>query len=362
MTEEQLQALEPALADYLDRFPFCRGFTQTFGHLGAYVHGLPSDLPARPSNPSPSAPARRRVPSRNSRATTSGPSSGSATASGATSPTCRPNCPRPTTWARSASSTRPAPPRRGTRRRAWPARTWLPRQGRSRPRHRPPRRLPGAFKTPLDAASYLPKEWDADRKRCRAAGIPDAVVYRPKWRIAPEQLDRARNGGVAPDGLTFDEGYGACPGFVAGPDERRRRFVGEVPRSFPARRSTGRDDGRPRRSKAGRPRTWCAVAWRSGRSRGGCRGWAGRRLRTGWGGSRRRGCGRTAGRPVGGLLRADPGRQRRDGGGEVLPVQRRGGRPRGGAGWGRLPAPERGALLPDGEVGAGLHALRGAAL
>ena len=100
----------------------------------------------------------------------------------------------------------------------------------------------GAFKTPLDAASYLPKEWDADRKRCRAAGIPDAVVYRPKWRIAPEQLDRARNGGVAPDGLTFDEGYGACPGFVAGPDERRRRFVGEVPRSFscPAVHRAGR--------------------------------------------------------------------------------------------------------------------------
>src|SRR5258708_2028561 len=51
MTEEQLQALEPALADYLDAFLFCCGYTQTFGHLGTYVRGLMSDLPRKTVEP-----------------------------------------------------------------------------------------------------------------------------------------------------------------------------------------------------------------------------------------------------------------------------------------------------------------------
>src|SRR2546421_6462800 len=33
----------------------------------------------------------------------------------------------------------------------------------------------GRFKTLVDAELFLPKAWDADRARCRAAGIPDAV-------------------------------------------------------------------------------------------------------------------------------------------------------------------------------------------
>ncbi len=53
-----------------------------------------------------------------------------------------------------------------------------------------------------------------DRDRCRAAGIPDGVVYRPKWKIALELLDRARTNGVVFDWLTFDEGYGGKPEFL----------------------------------------------------------------------------------------------------------------------------------------------------
>ena len=49
----------------------------------------------------------------------------------------------------------------------------------------------GRFQALLDADLYLPESWDQDRKRCRAAGIPDDVRYRPKWRIALDQLARA---------------------------------------------------------------------------------------------------------------------------------------------------------------------------
>ena len=48
----------------------------------------------------------------------------------------------------------------------------------------------GRFQALLDADLYLPESWDEDRERCRAAGIPDDVRYRPKWRIALDQLVR----------------------------------------------------------------------------------------------------------------------------------------------------------------------------
>src|SRR5262249_36386161 len=90
----------------------------------------------------------------------------------------------------------------------------------------------GRYKTLLDADLFLPQAWDADRLRCRQAGIPDSVAYRPKWQIALRQLVRAAALGVELDWLTFDEGYGGKPGFLQGLDERGLAYVGEVPRSF----------------------------------------------------------------------------------------------------------------------------------
>src|SRR5436305_2720159 len=51
MTEQQLQALGPALASFLDQFLFCCDYTQTFDHLGTYVRGLLSDLPRKSVEP-----------------------------------------------------------------------------------------------------------------------------------------------------------------------------------------------------------------------------------------------------------------------------------------------------------------------
>jgi hypothetical protein len=44
----------------------------------------------------------------------------------------------------------------------------------------------------------------ADLPRCRAAGIPDAVRYRSKWRVALDQLIRLGRNGVRFDWLVFD--------------------------------------------------------------------------------------------------------------------------------------------------------------
>src|SRR5205823_878365 len=54
----------------------------------------------------------------------------------------------------------------------------------------------GRFQALLDAALYLPKSWDEDRDRCTEAGIPDAMHYQAKWRIALDQLLRRDANGI----------------------------------------------------------------------------------------------------------------------------------------------------------------------
>ena len=73
----------------------------------------------------------------------------------------------------------------------------------------------GDFHTQLDGELFLPKEtWHQDRERCRAAGIPDEVVYRSKGEIGLEQIQRALANGVRFAWLMVDEGYGGKPPFL----------------------------------------------------------------------------------------------------------------------------------------------------
>ena len=123
----------------------------------------------------------------------------------------------------------------------------------------------GDFHCLLDGDLFLPEDWSADRDRCRAAGIPDDVVYRPKWKIALELFDRARGNGVVFDWLSFDEGYGGKPEFLREVDRRKQRFVAEVPTTFtgwiheprvterPFRHARGRGRKTPRTTAGSRP-------------------------------------------------------------------------------------------------------------
>lgn len=92
----------------------------------------------------------------------------------------------------------------------------------------------GDFHTRLDGELFLPESWSGDRPRCREAGIPDAVVYRPKTDIALELYDRAVTHGVRFAWLTFDEGYATKPAFLRALDARGQKFVGEVHREVAA--------------------------------------------------------------------------------------------------------------------------------
>jgi SRSO17 transposase len=132
----------------------------------------------------------------------------------------------------------------------------------------------GSFQALLDADLYLPKSWDADRQRCRDAGIPDDVRYRPKWRIALDQLVRLSGNGIRFDWLVFDEGYGAAVPFLRILNLVRQQFVAEVPVNFWVRlRAVGKarradECLRPADAKAGRRyrlthRTRADSVWRA---------------------------------------------------------------------------------------------------
>ncbi|MBI3412167.1 MAG: IS701 family transposase [Planctomycetes bacterium] len=88
------------------------------------------------------------------------------------------------------------------------------------------------FRTMLDTELFLPESWSNDRERCRNAGIPDNVVYRPKHHIALELLDRGEANGVHLEWITADIWYSEKPDFLTGLEQRHRRYVVEIPRNL----------------------------------------------------------------------------------------------------------------------------------
>jgi SRSO17 transposase len=88
------------------------------------------------------------------------------------------------------------------------------------------------FRTMLDTELFLPESWSDDRDRCRQAGIPDNLVYRAKHRIALELLDHAAANGVHLEWITADIWYSEKPTFLAGLEQRQRRYVVEIPRNL----------------------------------------------------------------------------------------------------------------------------------
>jgi SRSO17 transposase len=232
MTPEQIEELGPAFADYLQQFLFCCDYTQTFDLLGVYCRGLLSDLDRKTCEP---IALRAGVAVRTlqeflrdygwsfARARTilqqhvaaqlaalPGDDLGTVGAADETGTLkkgrCTPGVQRQHCGEVGKIDNCIVTVHVGVSR--------------------------GRYQTLIDADLFLPQSWDSDRQRCRQACIPDDVVYRPKWPIALEQIDRARDNGLAFDWFTFDEGYGDKPGFLQGLQNRQLRYVGEVPRSF----------------------------------------------------------------------------------------------------------------------------------
>ncbi len=73
---------------------------------------------------------------------------------------------------------------------------------------------------PIALRLYLPKSWTNDPSRCAHAKVPESIGYRPKWKIALDEIDSLRAVGVRFGCVLADAGYGVCAEFRRGLSDR----------------------------------------------------------------------------------------------------------------------------------------------
>jgi SRSO17 transposase len=131
---------------------------------------------------------------------------------------------------------------------------------------------------------FLPEDWAADAGRRAAAGVPETVAYRPKWKIALDEIDRVLAAGARFGAVLADPEYGRAAELRAGLAERHLTYAAGIPPvqqvypagvtlAFPERKATGRPRKHPVPSVASvaaaelieaRPEAFRAVSWRTG--------------------------------------------------------------------------------------------------
>jgi SRSO17 transposase len=191
MTEQQLEALGPALDRFLQPYLFCCGYTQSFAHLHTYCKGLLSELQRKTCEPI-------------------------ALASGCAVRTLQEFL-RDHLWSfphvrqqlqRHVADVLPTLPADDLGTVGLIDETSALKSGTKTPGVQ--RQYlgcvgeiangivtvhlgvcKGRYKTLFDAELFLSQEWAADKDRRQQAGIPADMVYRPKWQIALEEIDRA---------------------------------------------------------------------------------------------------------------------------------------------------------------------------
>jgi SRSO17 transposase len=85
----------------------------------------------------------------------------------------------------------------------------------------------------IDRALYLPKEWTDDPERCDAAGVPRAVAFATKPRLAERMLSRAWEQGVTAAWVTGDAVYGHDGKFRRFLEENGQPYLLAVPSNQP---------------------------------------------------------------------------------------------------------------------------------
>src|SRR5712664_4904851 len=70
-----------------------------------------------------------------------------------------------------------------------------------------------AVSLPVAYQLYLPESWAGDRRRRRAAGVPDHITFQPKWQIALGQIHAVQAEGVPRAPVLADAGYGDTTAF-----------------------------------------------------------------------------------------------------------------------------------------------------
>jgi SRSO17 transposase len=132
---------------------------------------------------------------------------------------------------------------------------------------------------------YVPKAWAEDAVRRRKCGVPEEIVFRPKWKIALDEIERVVASGTTFGDVLADAGYGMCAEFRRGLTDLGLRWaVGISCDQFVYAMSTrlrpieAQTEGRPRTHRAATakprrardviaslgPHALSTVAWRHG--------------------------------------------------------------------------------------------------
>jgi SRSO17 transposase len=76
---------------------------------------------------------------------------------------------------------------------------------------------------------YLPDAWASDMDRRKKARVPEAVVFRRKWEIALDEIDRLEAAGVPRAPILADAGYGVVTEFREALLQRERTYAVGIP-------------------------------------------------------------------------------------------------------------------------------------
>lgn len=103
---------------------------------------------------------------------------------------------------------------------------------------------------------FLSEDWCADSGRRAAAVVPEPTAYRPKWRIALDEIDRVLASGARFGCVLADAEYGKAAEFRHGLSERslpwavgilptQKVYPADVTLAYPERKPTGRPRKHP---------------------------------------------------------------------------------------------------------------------
>src|SRR3954447_21812168 len=131
---------------------------------------------------------------------------------------------------------------------------------------------------------FLPERWCADAERLARASVPEGTGYRPKWRIALDEVDRVLASGARFGCILADAEYGKAAEFRGGLAERQlpyavgilpmqKAYPASVTLAWPERKPTGRPRKHPVPTVASvavaelieaRPEAFRTLSWRVG--------------------------------------------------------------------------------------------------
>lgn len=114
---------------------------------------------------------------------------------------------------------------------------------------------------PIALRLYLPQTWTKEAARRKRAKVPLTISYRPKWRIALDEITRLQAVGVRFGCVLADAGYGVCAEFRRGLDQlglewavgilsTQNMYSEDVKLSMPERSGAGRPRIHPKVSES----------------------------------------------------------------------------------------------------------------